>query len=255
MKGIRNYLSWGIGIVFLLTLIISCAVGPPPGSPQSGYSIHGFVGKTPTIPAMQENVVLINATTKQPVDMEKTSFLGKYTFSGVPPGLYIIQVADKQLQVFLKNKNVRQDIDLSAADGKMDYLSHHIKQAAESRGLGPPGDPELVRHFAGMWAAYSGTSGGGTLINYEFYPNGAFADASETSYSRQTTDSSFGALGTDSSTARWKVKGDKQQGQIVIFYPNGNKRTINYRVYSKGGRVYSREYMFNNRHFSKQKDY
>jgi len=255
MKAMRNYLSWGIGILFLLTLIISCAVGPPAGSPQSGYSIHGFVGKTPNIPAMQENVLLINANTKQPVDMEKTNLLGKYTFAGLPPGLYIIQVTDKQLQVFLKNKNVRQDIDLSAADGKMDYLSHSLKQASKSGELGSPGDPELVRHFAGMWAAYSGTSGGGTLINYEFYPNGAFADASETSYSRQTTDSSFGALGTDSSTARWKVQGNKQQGQIVIVYPNGNKKTINYRIYSKGGRVYSREYMFNNTHFSKRKDY
>jgi hypothetical protein len=156
----------------------------------------------------------------------------------------------------LKDENVRQDINLSAADGKMDYFSHYLKQAATPGGQGgPPGDPELVRHFAGMWAAYSGISGGGTLLNYYFYPNGAFSDASESSYTSETPDATYGSVGTDSSKAHWKIQGNKQEGQIMIISPDGSQRTVNYRVYVEKGQPYWREYMFNNRHFSKRKDY
>ena len=121
---------------------------------------------------------------------------------------------------------------------------------------------ELIRHFAGMWAYYSGGSGGGTLINYEFYPDGTFSDTSETSYSGEyssdgwsSPDSYFGATGVNQNRARWTVRGNLQQGLILITYPNGNERSIEYRVYMEGGKTYSREYVFNGRHFSKRKDY
>jgi hypothetical protein len=251
MKCIRYYLFWGFGILFLSVFVTSCGFTPPPGSLQSGYSIYGFVGKTVEIPAAQENVLLLNGNTKQTIDMERTNQWGHYKFLGLPSGLYIVKVVDKQFPLFVKNKNLRQDIDLSAADGKMDVFGHYLKEGLSTMGSGPPGEPELVRHFAGMWASYSGISGGGTLLNYYFYNNGAFSDASESSYISETPDASYGSVGTDSSQARWKIQGNKQQGQITIISPDGSQRTVNYRVHVENGQPYWREYKFDDRHFSK----
>lgn len=268
MKAMRYYLSRGLGILFLSTLIISCAVGPPAGNPQSGYSIHGFVGKTANMPAMQENVLLINANTKQPVDMGKTNFLGKYTFVGLPPGLYVIQVGDKRLPVFLKNKNVRQDINLSAPSGKMDYTQDGMTELSKtlaaksqpsstgSAGSGgttgqvtrdasgwpppyqkPPGrstwedsSPEkLLYKFAGRWD--SATSN--TLHNIYLKPNGSFEDSYEAGYSGQFVDQG------GSQTGNWGTAGNEQTGgrwtirgtlrQGTITLIHRNGKRTNYR--------------------------
>ncbi|UCD88436.1 MAG: hypothetical protein JSW04_08115 [Desulfobacterales bacterium] len=255
MKCIRYCLFFGFGILFLFAFVTSCGFTPPPGSPQSGYSIYGFVGKTVEIPAAQENVLLLNGNTKQTIDMGRTNQWGHYKFLGLPPGLYIVQAGDKQFPVFIKNENLRQDINLSAADGKMDYIGHYLKEGLSTTGLGPPGEPELVQHFAGMWASYSGISGGGTLLNFYFYRNGAFSDASESSYTSETPDASYGSVGTDSSQAHWKIQGNKQAGQITLIFPDGSQKTVNYRVHVENGQPYWREYKFNDRHFSKRKDF
>ncbi len=121
---------------------------------------------------------------------------------------------------------------------------------------------DLVRHFAGMWASYSGGSGGGTLSNLTFYPDGSFSDTSETSYSIeyssdgwQTPDTSLGATGVSSSRARWTVRGTKQAGQIIITAPDGSESVIEYRVFVEKGETYWNEYLFDGRHYSKQKSF
>jgi len=120
----------------------------------------------------------------------------------------------------------------------------------------------LIRHFAGMWASYSGGSGGGTLINYEFYADGTFADTSETSYNInsssdgwRTPDTNIGATGRQSSRARWTVRGTLEAGQIIITQPDGSERYIDYRIFVEKGRKYLREFVFDGRHFSKRRDY
>jgi hypothetical protein len=116
----------------------------------------------------------------------------------------------------------------------------------------------LTRIFIGRWASYSGSSGGGTLINYTFYPDGTFEDASETSYSTDYSsdgmglpDTNLGALGTSTNRARWTVRGGEREGQIIIVYPNGNERFIDYAVHVQRGETYWREYFFNRRLFRK----
>jgi hypothetical protein len=117
----------------------------------------------------------------------------------------------------------------------------------------------LAPIFVGRWAAYSGSSGGGTLSNYTFYPDGTFSDASETSYSTEYSsdgwgmpDTHVGAVGTSSSRARWTVRGSERQGQIIITFPDGSENVIDYRVHVQKGETYWREYWFNGRHFRKQ---
>jgi hypothetical protein len=121
---------------------------------------------------------------------------------------------------------------------------------------------DLVRHFAGMWASYSGGSGGGTLSNLTFYPDGSFSDTSETSYSMEyssdgwgTPDTSLGATGVSSSRARWTVRGTKQAGQIIITAPDGSESVIEYRVFVEKGQTYWNEYLFDGSHYSKQKSF
>ena len=288
MKAMRYYLSWGLGILFLSTLIISCAAGPPAGNPQSGYSIYGFVGKTANMPAILENVLLINTNTKQPVDMGKTNFLGKYTFAGLPPGLYVIQVDDKRLPVFLKNKNVRQDIDLSAADGKMDYTQDAVTElsktlAAESQpsstgsggatgqvardasGWPPPyqrptgsvspddsSPKNLLYKFAGRWD--SATSN--TLHNIYLKPDGSFEDSYEAGYSGQFADQggfqtgNWGAAGNEQAGGRWTIQGTLRQGTITLIHRNGKRTNYRYQVHCRGSKCYGGEYFFNGKLYS-----
>lgn len=145
-------------------------------------------------------------------------------------------------------------------------FGREISQAAESIAQGiryfKPDTSRLVKIFAGRWASYSGSSGGGTLRNYTFHPNGVFEDASETSYSGEyssegwgTPDSSYGAVGSSSQRARWTVRGGERRGQIHIRYPNGNEDYLEYQVHVERGQTYWREYLFNGRLFQKQEHY
>lgn len=114
------------------------------------------------------------------------------------------------------------------------------------------GGAKIARIFVGMWAHYSGGSGGGTLRNYRFYADGTFSDDRETSYNINTPGSNIGAHGRGSNRARWKVRGNNRQGRILLFFPNGNQGHIDYRVHISRGRTYWREYIFNGRLFRKQ---
>jgi hypothetical protein len=118
---------------------------------------------------------------------------------------------------------------------------------------------DLVRHFAGRWASYSGGAGGGTLVNYTLFPDGSFSDQSETSYSGEyssdgwsSPDTSWGATGVSSARGRWKVRGNKRQGQLILSWQDGSQQVINYQVFVEKGNVYWREYLFDGRHFAKQ---
>ncbi|MGD8893174.1 MAG: hypothetical protein PVF94_09105 [Desulfobacterales bacterium] len=282
MKAMRNYLYWGLGTLFLLVLITSCGFNPPVGNPQSGYSVFGFVGKTVEIPAPHENVLLLNGNTRQPIDMERTNFLGHYKFLGLPPGFYIVQVSDKELKVLIKNENVRQDINLSAADGKMDYFGHYLKQGVSSGGSAgsrgtkdlvtrdasgwpppyqrPPGrstwedsSPEkLLYKFAGRWD--SATSN--TLHNIYLKPDGSFEDSYEAGYSGQFVDQggfqtgNWGAAGNEQAGGRWTIQGTLRQGTITLIHRNGKRTNYRYQVHCRGSECYGSEYFFNGKLYS-----
>jgi hypothetical protein len=121
---------------------------------------------------------------------------------------------------------------------------------------------DLIRHFSGRWASYSGGSGGGTLRNLSLYPNGTFSDGSETSYSTQYSsdgwqvgDVSLGATGVNGSRGRWTVRGTRQAGQIVLSWPDGDQSVIEYHVHVERGETYWNEYSFNGSHYSKQEGF
>jgi hypothetical protein len=114
---------------------------------------------------------------------------------------------------------------------------------------------DLVAHFSGRWAHYSGS----TLINVTLAPNGDYLYEDESSYSGELTDGTFetgawGAVGQNRETATWTVRGNRQSGTLIISYPDGSREFVRYQVFVENGRTYWNEYLFDGVHYSKQSD-
>lgn len=112
---------------------------------------------------------------------------------------------------------------------------------------------ELVGHFAGKWAAYTGS----TLINVTLAPNGEYLYEDESSYSGNLTDGtydtgSWGAIGQNRESARWTVRGTRERGTLIISYPDGSKEYVSYQVFVERGQTYWNEYLFDGVHYQKQ---
>jgi hypothetical protein len=91
----------------------------------------------------------------------------------------------------------------------------------------------LAENFVGTWVYIS--SGGSTLKNLIFSPNGSFEWIGETSFVYQTpTDVTEGYGKHPESRGRWTVRGSKDQGVITLMLPNGEERYVEYRAESPG---------------------
>jgi hypothetical protein len=189
----------------------------------NGYKIEGFIGKSSQEAASGERVSLVNADTGKTINQVNSSFFGKYKFSQLPPGKYQVRAGKVTRDVVLKNRNVRLDIDLSAAGGKMDYSKDAMEQLMKAltqesqpsstgtAGMGgtagtvtrdasdwpPPyrrpagrstwedsSAEKLLYKFAGRWDAATSN----TLHNIYLKPDGTFEDAYEAGYSGQFVD-------------------------------------------------------------------
>ena len=86
-------------------------------------NIAGFVGNSSTSPAARVNVVLYSKDKDQVVDSVQTNFLGRYKFSDVQPGTYVIRVGKVEQEVVVVKKSMRIDIDLTQLPRSCDRLS------------------------------------------------------------------------------------------------------------------------------------
>jgi hypothetical protein len=288
MKSSLRQLTFIALLLTALPFFASCIFGPPPGGPETGYTIHGFIGESPEVPAQNETVYLLDGQTDQVINDIKTNVWGNYVFSSLPPDLYIIKVRDVKWGVLIKDRNERLDIDLSQPDGTMNYLGHYVKEAfgqdggKRRSGSGSAGNnsqggesgyggwpppyrkptgtitwedssPEkLLYKFAGRWD--SATSN--TLHNIYLKPNGTFEDTYETGYSGQFVDQggfqtgNWGAAGNEQGGGRWTIQGNLRQGTITLISPNGERTDYKYQVHCKGGECYGGEYFFNGKLYS-----
>jgi hypothetical protein len=244
-------------VLTLLILIPGCmmAGGPPPGNPTSGYSIWGYLGHSSTQAAANETVVLVNASTGESVGQTASDFAGKYLFSGLKPGDYRLQAGSVGVDVKLGGENQRVDIDLSRADGKMDYAAGAAAPSEPTGGGEPqpgsgepqPGsggasgaDPALAQQLQGIYWGYSGS----TETKIGLCPGGRYQDYSESSYSGQFTDGlgnqtgAWGAGGQQQGSGSWSVRGDLQQGTIDVTYADGTQAAIQYRAGAEAGCFY-----------------
>jgi hypothetical protein len=222
---------------FLLTcLLLSCSVAPPPGSPETGYTIAGYVGRSSTLPAISENVLLLNGETGKPVDGAQTNWMGKYSFSAVKPGFYIVEAGSIQRKVLIKTESVRLDIDLSSKDGTMDYSKTASAASNKPGGAGGAegprgGDASLMQAMAANYWGYSGS----TETRLALCPDGTFYDFSESGYSGGSYDSggnqtmAWGSASQASGKGTWSIQGDAQSGNLTLYYSGGNPQTVQYR--------------------------
>jgi len=209
----------------------------------TGYSISGFVGKSPVMPAAGETVALVDARNNRRLMNVVTNFFGKFSFKGLPQGDYRLFIGKIQREVSLRGRNIRLDIDLSAPEGKMDYLGYHLKAAQQdsqpTSAAAPTGphNPQLAQEIAGIWWGYSGS----TERKIGLCPNGVYQGYTESSYSGSSYDSSgsqtmaWGAAGQGGGAGRWTISGNTQQGTVHIRYNNGNQANLQYQQLGNPG--------------------
>jgi hypothetical protein len=244
-----KYLFFLIGVIFNVFIMSSCNMPMMMEDPAAGYKIHGFIGKSTTEAAVSETVTLIDTQTGKAIDKSTTNYFGKYSFKGLPPGKYQIKVDRFSSNVFIKNKSQRLDFDLSAADGKFDYMGSAMKDMSKlltelaggsSAGYADPGpnDPALMQWIAGYYYGYSSSGMGtssGTETKIMLCPDGTFRTATESGYSGTTYAGSpwlSGAQGGDH--GRWSIQGTQQSGTMVVVSPQGDKTTYEYSACGNG---------------------
>lgn len=234
------------GAVLCLFFIGSLTFGAESENPESEFSISGFIGLSPTLPAIGEEVVLLYAKTKKTIMTDKTNILAKYSFEGLKDGNYIVKVGKVKKEVVINGSDVRLDIDLSAPGGTMDYSGQKVTKEPPKQASGQTGQQneqkkastsnvvvkssELASQIAGIWWGYSGS----TERKIGLCPGGAYQDYSESSYSGSSTDSlgnqdtTWGAASQKGGQGTWTIKGDYQRGSIYVRYNNGSTATIHY---------------------------
>jgi hypothetical protein len=202
----------------------------------AGPKVYGFVGHSSVSPAANVTVKLIDGESERVVDIVQTNFLGKYKFKEVRPGYYKITSGKVTREIMMKEDDVRLDIDLSSADGAMDYANAGKVETQSSQKKGGASRPagsnnsELQGQIAGIWWGYSGS----TERKIGLCPNGTYMDYSESSYSggsyNQYGDqvSAWGAANQSSGNGNWTIQGDTQSGTIYVQYTNGQSIQMRY---------------------------
>ncbi len=225
-------------------LLTSCATVPA-GNAESGYAIHGFVGKNSQTAAAGTTVLLINGSTGKALATDTTDFFGKFDFQGLEPDHYQLKVGEIVQDIVLTSENVRRDIDLSNPAGSMNYADVGMKEleeqaaAAASGKAAPagPNDEALAAEMAGTWWGYSGS----TETKVGLCPDGSFSDFSESGYSGTMSDgggNQTGAWGNASQSGgqgSWVIQGTNREGTISVRYNNGNTKNIKYYLANDDG--------------------
>ena len=126
------------------------------------------------------------------------------------------------------------------------------QQQAQSQGGKAGNITEMMKHFAGYWWHYSGTSSLSHEDLIYLAPDGTYRDRSEnaaniTNYD-QYGDVSSQYLGDfqNSNRGRWTVEGNKYEGVIIVTNPDGTTFNINYRVKPSDNQKFG-DYYFNGR--------
>lgn len=237
----RRTMVWAALAVSLTFLLLgaSCATMTPEGSPDTGYRIEGFVGKSTTEPAVSEAVLLVDANGGKTIANAQTNFFGKYSFAGLAPGSYLVKAGKVTREVVIADRSVRLDIDLSAEGGVMDYSktgkADAPSGAAGEEAAAEPGDHELATRMTGSYYGFSGS----TETRLVLQADGTFRLNRESSYSNvEGSDIAWGSASQSGNAGKWSVKGSLQQGTITLVYSNGKKDVVQYRYDQSKGCYY-----------------
>ncbi len=138
----------------------------------------------------------------------------------------------------------------SAGSGKQ--VNKTTKQPAQTQDGGAAKVTEMMKHFAGYWWHYSGSSSLSHEDLIYLAPDGSYRDRSEntanvTNYD-QYGDVSSQYMGDfqNRTQGRWTVKGNKCEGVIIVTKSDGSTFNINYRVKPSDNQKFG-DYYFNGR--------
>jgi hypothetical protein len=252
-----RYRSAWAAVAWLACAFSGCVIPAQGGSPETGYVIEGFVGRGSAMPAANVAVSLVDETTGQTVGTAQTNFFGKYRFSALSEGKYIIRAEQVEHRVVVAGQGVRLDLDLNAPGGVMDY-----GRAATPAGADAPKAPagarapkastgapkvsgirsgrnnaELARQIAGVWWGYSGS----TERKIGLCPGGTYREYTESSYSGRSHDSlgnqamAWGAASQGAKSGSWVIQGDTESGTIQVTYSGGGTAALHYRQVGEPG--------------------
>lgn len=239
--------------IAIFAMALTAAAESPSKKAEKTYKIHGFLGESSTVAAPNKTVTLFDADSNKALANTNSNFFGKYAFKKLQPGHYLVKVSEKVMEVYLIDKDVRLDIDLSAKDGTMNYAAGAAAQAAkpdEKKGVvTPPGQPggdaNLAKEMAGKYYSYTGGStlsgGGGSESQIAFCPDGSYFESYESGYYGS---GQWGQAGQSRASGTWSVEGTIESGTITITYSSGKQETVQYRstgekgCYKFGGRLY-----------------
>ncbi len=217
---------------FVAFAVVLClAAAPVMARKKKAPSVSGYVGLDPATPAARIQVVLRDRATGTPVATDTTNLLGHYKFKNVPPGEYVVVCGKVERPVTVVDTKVRLDIDLSEADGVMDY-SRNSAGAADGGGAADPGpgDPALMRQMAGNYYSYQGS----TERRLTLCPDGRFFLNRESSYSHSGQDMAWGAASQGGASGRWSIQGQPSGGTISFSYSGGGSDRFEYRMVDRG---------------------
>lgn len=113
---------------------------------------------------------------------------------------------------------------------------------------------DLVNHFSGAWANMTKS----TATYVTLRPDGTYVQKYEGGYSGQFSNQygsqtgSWGHAREERGGGRWTVRGNRQQGVIVLKSQDGGETVVQYRVHVEKGETYWREYFFNGELYGKQ---
>jgi len=202
--------------------------------------ISGFVGYSSMQVAPNMSVKLVDGDSGKIIDIDETNFFGKYSFEGIKPGYYKLQVGDLTRELMLKKdgEDKRIDIDLSSKGGAMDY-GKGTKQTGGQSGGNPvaqtmPNNQALANQIAGIWWGYAGS----TERKIGLCPGGAYQDYTESSYSGgaySNQGSAWGVASQGGGSGSWSIQGDTQSGVISVRYNSGATTSLNYRQINDPG--------------------
>jgi hypothetical protein len=248
-----NRVFASIIFITVFTMAVSGFADSASKKPEKTYKIHGFLGESSTVAAPGKMVTLFDADSNKAITNTKSNFIGKYAFKQLPSGHYLVKVGDKVMEVYLIDKDIRLDIDLSSKDGTMNYAAGAAanvlksdKKKAESTPTGQPGgDTDLAKQFSGKYYSYTGGStlsgGGGSESQIAFCPDGSYFESYESGYYGS---GQWGQAGQSRASGTWSIKGTLESGTITINYANGKQETVKYQTtgergcFKFGGRIY-----------------
>ena len=141
-------------------------------------------------------------------------------------------------------------VAVTTSDKYGDQLSNPAQEIAQTMRYFQVDNSDLIRHFAGYWWHYSGTS----AISHEklihFAPDGTYRDKKEDAADVSNLDQYGNVqnqyLGNfqNKGYGRWTPRGNKYEGVIIVIQPDGSSFEIEYKVKPSSPQKFG-DYYFN----------